>query len=240
MGLSLAEIEENYLRVKEIINHETLVAGRPAENVKLIVVTKGHPFEVVQKAIEIGIACMGENYVEEAREKIVAAQGETEVEWHMIGHIQSRKARQVSELFDWVHSLDSIKLARRLNRFADEQDRKLPVLLECNVSGEISKFGWKAWEGDRWEELLPVFTEIATLSNLEINGLMTMAPFSSSDELTRPYFRMLRQLKDFLSTRIPEADWSELSMGMSSDYKVAIQEGSTLVRVGTSILGQRG
>ena len=240
MGLSLAEIEENYFKVKETINHETLVAGRPAESVKLIVVTKGHPFEVVQKAIEIGIAFLGENYVEEAKEKIVAAQGETAVEWHMIGHIQSRKARQASELFDWVHSLDSVKLAKRLNRFAEERDRKLPVLLECNVSGEMSKFGWKAWEGDRWEDLIPEFTEIATLSNLEIKGLMTMAPFFPRDELTRPYFKNLRQLKDFLTTHIPEADWTELSMGMSSDYKVAIQEGSTLVRVGTAILGQRG
>jgi hypothetical protein len=239
MELSSSEIKSNYNKVREGIHYATEMSGRNLNEVELVVVSKGHTVDVVKAALDAGIRTLGENYVEEAAQKIKAIQDQTAVDWHMIGHIQSRKARTVCELFDYVHSLDSIKLARRLNRFAAEIGRKLPVLLECNVSGEESKYGWKAWKEERWEELLPEFTEINSMSNLQIRGLMTMAPLMQEIENTRPYFRRLRDLRKFLNLNIQEADWQELSMGMSADYKIAIQEGATIVRIGTAIFGER-
>jgi pyridoxal phosphate enzyme (YggS family) len=163
----------------------------------------------------------------------------TRVEWHMIGHVQSRKAQMVAENFAWVHSLDSLKLARRLDRFAAEAGRRLPVLLECNVSGEATKFGWPAWDENRWPELLPALGEVAELPNLELRGLMTMAPFFDQPEAARPYFQRLKRLQGFLAEALPRVQLTELSMGMSGDFIAAIQEGATLVRVGTAILGSR-
>jgi pyridoxal phosphate enzyme (YggS family) len=239
MVLSSTQIEANYDKVREEIVRATGIAGRNFEDVKLVVISKGHSIDVVRNALDAGIRCLGENYVEEAKQKIDAIQDESFVEWHMIGHIQSRKARMVCELFDYVHSLDSVKLAGRLNRFAAEIGHRLPILLECNVSGELSKFGWKAWEEERWEELLPEFTPIASMPNLEIRGLMTMAPFLRDVEGTRPYFRRLRDLGEYLVKHMEYVNWQELSMGMSADYQVAIQEGASIVRIGTAVLGAR-
>ncbi len=157
----------------------------------------------------------------------------------MIGHVQSRKARPVAELFDYLHSLDSLKLARRLDASCGEFGRRLPVLLECNVSGEETKFGYPAWQEDRWDALLPEINEIASLPNLELRGLMTMAPYLDNPEQARPYFSRLRRLRDFLQSRVAGASLSELSMGMSADYQVAIEEGATWVRIGTAIFGPR-
>jgi pyridoxal phosphate enzyme (YggS family) len=138
-----------------------------------------------------------------------------------------------------MHSLDSLKLAQRLDRFAAELGRKLPLLLECNVSGEETKYGWPAWDEDRWEALLPEVAQVIELKNLEVRGLMTMAPFFDEPELARPYFRRLRRLQEFFKRCLPRANWQELSMGMSGDYIVAIQEGATIVRIGTAIMGPR-
>ena len=157
----------------------------------------------------------------------------------MIGHIQSRKAKLVSQNFSWIQTLDSIKLANRLNRFAAEIDRKLPVLLECNVSGEQAKFGWPAWDESRWNELCLNLARFVELPNLDIRGLMTMPPLYSDPELARPYFIKLRKLRGFLIERFPGIEWQDLSMGMSADYEVAIQEGATIIRVGTAIMGSR-
>ena len=236
----ISQIASKLLQVQEEIQKSTLLVGRKFDDVKLVVVSKGHSVEVVNTALKAGIHILGENYVEEAEQKISQTRPEgRSIEWHMIGHIQSRKAKKVCGLFDYVHSLDSIKLANRPNKFAKEFGRNLPVLLEINVSGETSKFGWKAWEEGRWEQLLPEFNQIASMSNLEVRGLMTMAPFLREVERTRPYFRRLRYLRDFLSNQLPEVSWLELSMGMSADYKIAIQEGATIIRIGTAILGER-
>ncbi len=166
--------------------------------------------------------------------------GVSELEWHMIGHLQSRKARLVCEHFAYLHALDSLKLAERLDRFAAELGRKLPVLLECNVSGEQTKFGYPVWHEDSWQELaggiLPVYW---ILPHLQVRGLMTMAPFFDEPEPARPYFQRLRRFQAFLMKYFPQADWAELSMGMSGDFTVAVQEGATLVRVGTAIMGAR-
>ncbi|MCU0487877.1 MAG: YggS family pyridoxal phosphate-dependent enzyme [Anaerolineales bacterium] len=234
----LAAIAPNYQRVLDKIAAACRAAGRSVESVRLVVVTKGHGLDAVERVVAAGARCLGENYVEEASEKIhrLAVPG---VDWRMIGHVQSRKANQVAELFAACDSLDSLKLAERLDRFAGQAGRRLPVLLECNVSGETTKFGWPAWVEDRWPELAGSLAALLDLEHLEIQGLMCMPPYFDQPELARPFFQRLRRLQAFLSARLPQSDWRELSMGMSGDYEVAIQEGATQVRVGTAILGQR-
>lgn len=232
-------IAENYLHILERIAQAAQRAGRASDSVRLVVVTKGHPASALQEAIAAGAQRLGENYAEEGAAKKQATPGAASVEWHMIGHVQGRKARLVCENFDWVQSLDSEKLAGRLDAFAGEQGKVLPVLLECNVSGEETKHGWPAWQPESWPALLPEITRLAALPHLKVRGLMTMAPFLPDPELARPYFRRLRLLQEFFAAHLPGADWSELSMGMSGDFEAAIQEGATLVRIGTAIMGPR-
>lgn len=213
-------------------------SGRRADSVRLVVVSKAQPVEILRAALAAGIRTFGENYVEEALEKMSALR-ENSVEWHMIGHLQSRKAREVAWSFDMLHSLDSLKLAQRLDRFCDLLGKKLPVLLEFNVSGEESKFGYPAWQESEWPSLEAEIGAITSLPGLQVKGLMTMPPFFDDPDRTRPFFRRLKSLQAFLSTRFPQADWAELSMGTSIDYITAVEEGASLVRVGTAILGPR-
>jgi pyridoxal phosphate enzyme (YggS family) len=233
------DILANYSHVLQQIEDASVSVGRDPQLVKLVVVTKGHPIQSVLRALDVGIRVFGENYAEEGVAKKFACTETAEIEWHMIGHVQSRKVRLVCQHFDWVHSLDSLKLAQRFDRFAAEFGRKIPLLLECNVSGEESKFGWAAWDETRWEGLLPEISQIAGLPNLQLRGLMTLAPFFDDPEPARPYFQRLRRLQEFFTQHIPQASWNELSMGMSGDFTVAIQEGATMVRIGTAILGPR-
>ena len=214
-------------------------SGRDASDIRLLVVTKRQPVEVVQAALAAGINLMGENYPEEAVIKRQALDLENTIEWHMIGHVQSRKAALVAENFALLHSLDSVKLARRLNRFSAELGRRLPVLLQFNVGGEVSKFGWQATDATAWGQFLPDVAEILALENLDVRGLMTMPPFFDDAELTRPYFRQLRRLRDFLAVRHPAQKWEQLSMGTSGDFHIAVEEGATIVRLGQVILGPR-
>ncbi len=238
MTAQIKIIQDNFYRVQEKIAQVTHSVGRDAASVKLVVVTKGHPVAAAQAVVSVGAGCLGENYVEDAIPKIEALAGQ-QVEWHMIGHVQSRKARPVSEHFAWVHSVDRLKIARRLDGFAAEFGRVIPILLECNVSSEESKFGWPAWEETRWPELVDEVAPLMDLPNLEVRGLMSMPPFDPDPENSRPYFKKLRRLSEFLASHFPQAHWSELSMGMSGDYVVAVQEGATIVRVGTAIVGDR-
>lgn len=235
----IVSIRDNLEQVRESIQAAAQSVGRDSKQIQLIVVTKGHSLEMVDAALEAGAADLGENYVEEALPKIARHPGVEGLRWHMIGHVQSRKAKAVSQNFDWVQTVDSLKLARRLNRFAAESSRKLPVLLECNVSGEESKFGWAAWNELEWEHLVEQISPLTDLENLVLKGLMTMAPFFDEPEKARPYFQRLCKLRDFLAGRFPKQEWDQLSMGMSGDYQVAIQEGATMVRIGTAILGAR-
>ena len=235
----LQTIRENLARVSERIHLAAKSVGRNGDQVRLVVVTKAHPFETVKMAIEAGATDLGENYVEESLPKIANAPAGPGLTWHMIGHVQSRKAKPVSEKFDWVQTVDSLKLAKRLDRFAGEYDRRIPILLECNVSGEHTKFGWTAWNELEWPELAEELLPILELENLILKGLMTMAPFFNEPELAQPYFKRLRKLRDFMAQIYPDQDWSELSMGMSGDYEAAIREGATMVRIGTAILGER-
>ncbi|MGC8856410.1 MAG: YggS family pyridoxal phosphate-dependent enzyme [Anaerolineae bacterium] len=235
----VSAIRERYLHTLERIAQAARLVGREPQAVRLVVVTKSQPLEVVEAAIQAGVQHLGENYPEEAVEKIARLSGYSGVEWHMIGHVQSRKARLVVDHFDWLHSLDSLKLAERLNRFCAERNRVLPVLLEFNVGGEESKFGWPAWEENQWESLTTDISRLLQLQNLRICGLMAMPPLGERGEDSRPYFQKLRRLRDFLAGCFPQVTWTELSMGTSADFEVAVQEGATLVRVGTAILGPR-
>jgi PLP dependent protein len=234
----LIDIRERYQHILDQIASATARSRREEGAVHLVVVTKSQPLDVVQMAITAGATILGENYAEEAEKKI-AAFSEVKLEWHMIGHVQSRKADIVARNFTMLHSLDSLKLAERLERFCAAEDRILPVLLEVNVSGEESKFGFQAWDERFWIDLVSAGEQILAYPHLHLRGLMTMPPFFSDPEQTRPYFRRLRQLQEFLIKHLPVADWKELSMGTSVDFIAAIEEGATYVRVGQAILGPR-
>jgi pyridoxal phosphate enzyme (YggS family) len=234
----ISSIRERYRCALAQIAEAAAGSGRAPVAVQLVVVSKSQPLEVVRAAIAAGVSVLGENYAEEAVGKIAALK-ETAVEWHMIGHVQSRKADLVAAHFTMLHSLDSLKLAGRLDRFCGELKRRLPVLLEFNVSGEESKSGFPAWDEQRWPDLLADVEKILAFSHLRVRGLMTMPPFFDDPERTRPYFQKLRRLQEFLVKRFPQADWSELSMGTSADFLAAVQEGATFVRIGQAILGPR-
>lgn len=182
---------------------------------------------------------LGENYAEEGVDKIIALENESKVEWHMIGHVQSRKAELVANNFYLLHSLDSLKLAKRINRALDESGKELPVLLEFNVSGEESKYGWQASDEKTWSQLLPELKQIVDLDHLRVRGLMTMPPYYEDPELSRPFYSKLKRLRDYLADKFPGTTWNELSMGTSIDFETAIEEGSTFIRVGQAILGKR-
>jgi pyridoxal phosphate enzyme (YggS family) len=232
-------IRERYLQVLGNIADAAHSAGRQPESVKLVVVTKTQPIEVVRAAIEAGITALGENYPEEGVMKFQSLREFSAVEWHMIGHVQSRKAQLVAENFNLLHSLDSLKLAKRLDRFCGEFGRMLPVLLEFNVGGEDSKSGWLAGDKALWSALLDELAAVIALPNLQVRGLMTMPPLGGAAEFSRPFFQQLKHLQEYLALQFPQVNFSELSMGTSGDYETAVQEGATLVRVGTAIVGAR-
>jgi len=209
-------------------------AGRRAEEVRLIAISKTHPAAVVKHLIELGAADVGENRVQEAEEKIIEI-GRDKVRWHLVGHLQANKARRAVNLFDVIHSLDSIDLARRLDRLCEEEGRdKLRVLIQVDLGHEETKSGIEE------TALSQLVDSLAELSRLELIGLMTLPPFFENPEDSRPFFRRLRELRDELSRQGAFQDRkTELSMGMTQDFAVAIEEGATMVRVGTAIFGER-
>ena len=233
------QVRERLNEVQERIETAARRSGRDIDAIRIVGVTKTHPYDVVLAAHEAGLRLVGENRVEEALPKKAAAEDLADLEWHMIGHIQSRKSKSVVEIFDAVHSVDRTKIADRLNRDAESAGLRLPVLLECNVSGEASKWGWQLTEKESWPEIVDEFTRIQKLENLEVRGLMTMAPMVADPERVRPIFEKLRLLRDYLQNAVP-GDWAELSMGMTEDYTVAVEEGATLLRIGRAIFGPRG
>lgn len=249
METSLATMIERISAVQTEITAACQRANRPPESVTLVAVSKTHSATEVAEAIQAGLRHFGENRVEEAIHKMpeVAGLATTPIQWHMVGHVQSRKARFVIAGFALLHSLDSIRLAERLSRMVTEQattrDSALDVLLEMNVSGEESKYGWNAynWPDDRsirqalWDDV----ARIVSLPGVNVRGLMTMAPIVEQPEKTRPVFVALRELRDALANDFPASDWAELSMGMTDDYPIAIEEGATLVRIGRAIFGPR-
>ena len=228
------------------IAEAALRAGRDPSEVTLIAVTKTHPAETVVAAYQAGLRHFGENRVEEGMVKVPAfrsAISGPQPTWHMIGHVQSRKAQTTVAHFDYIHSVGRLKIARRLSRFAQDAGRTLPVLLECNVSGEETKFGFdlQEWARDKAqrESFFTAVEEILTLPGLAVHGLMTMAPFVTDPETVRPVFVSMRALLETLREHFPASDWRHLSMGMTGDFEVAIEEGATMVRIGRAIFGAR-
>jgi len=208
---------------------------RDPEEVRLIAITKTHPASVIKKVIEIGALDIGENRVQEAEEKISEI-GRDAARWHLVGHLQANKARRAVNLFDVIHSLDSVDLAQRLDRLCLEEGReKLAVLVQVDLGHEETKSGVDE------SELTHLVENLGPLNRLELTGLMTLPPFFDDPEQSRPFFRRLRQLRDELAARGAFGSGKgDLSMGMTSDFEVAIEEGATMVRVGTAIFGERG
>ena len=235
----VASIRERYLQTLEQIEKSARKSNRDPRDIRLVVVTKTQPIEIVQAAIEAGVTILGENYPEEGVMKIQSLAAQSGVEWHMIGHVQSRKSQLVAGNFNFLHSLDSLKLAKKLDRYCAEAGRNLSVLLEFNVGGEDSKGGWPAWDEGRWQELSPELVEVFALPHLKVHGLMAMPPLGETAEFSRSYFQKVKRLQEHLSAQFPQVDFSELSMGTSMDYEVAVEEGATFVRVGTAIVGAR-
>ena len=229
------QLAERLAAIRGRITAAVESCGRPADEVRLIAISKTHPASVIKRVIEFGAEDIGENRVQEAEEKIVEV-GRDAACWHLVGHLQANKARRAVNLFDVIHSLDSLDLARRLDRLCDEEGREKPlrVLIQVNLGHEETKSGIDE------SELSHLVEGIGPLSRLELTGLMTLPPFFDDAEQSRPFFRRLREVRDELASRGAFGDAKgELSMGMTNDFEVAIEEGSTMVRVGTAIFGER-
>jgi PLP dependent protein len=237
-------IADNISRVREQITSACARSARDPASVTLVAVSKTHPAQAVLEAIAAGVQHFGENRVEESEQKIPAVRdmSDAAITWHMIGHIQSRKAKEVPPLFQVVHSVDTFKLAARLSGLMAERGGQLDILIEVNVSGEESKSGFHAygWEHspERLDQLVVDFQAMLDLPGVRVRGLMTMAPIVENAEAARPVFASLAALRDRLSELIG-SPLPELSMGMTDDYSVAIEEGATLIRVGRAIFGER-
>jgi len=240
----------NVRQIRERIATAATRAGRSPDDITLVAVGKTQPAEAIVAAYREGLRHFGENRVEEARTKIpqvrqLLAQAGLRLQpsWHMVGHVQSRKASAVYDLFDMLHSLDSVKLARKLSRHCQGSTRLMPVLLEMNVSGEESKHGFRTDEYEdnptQWEALLASVSEILSLPGIEVQGLMTMAPLVADPEQARPFFARLRALREELAKQFPKCSWKHLSMGMTDDFEVAVEEGATILRIGRAIFGPR-
>jgi PLP dependent protein len=229
-------IPTNISLIQQRITAAAQRAGRNADEVTLMAVTKTQPPERIREAYEAGLRAFGENRVQEFAGKVETLRDLQAANWHMIGHLQSNKAAKTTELFRAVDSVDSLKLAEKLDSAARALGRKLDVLIEINVGGEAAKSG-VAPNSPALEELL---IAAPRLEALDFHGLMTVPPFTDDPQEARPYFRKLRELRDAIAARkLPRVAMDELSMGMSHDFEVAIEEGSTCVRVGTAIFGER-
>ena len=226
----MSGIRDNLLKVMERIERAARRTGRDPAEIRLVAVSKTVESARIREAVEAGVEILGENYVQEAKKKIEEI-GHP-VAWHFIGHLQSNKAKYAVHLFDMIHSVDSMALAEELNRRAGQVNRNLKVMVEVNISGEATKFGTD--EG----RVMEIAKGITGLKHLSLEGLMTMPPYFDSAELSRPYFVELRRLREKLLREGTPV--RELSMGMSTDFEVAIEEGATYVRVGTAIFGPRG
>jgi len=226
------DIVSNIMNIRQRMAAAAERSGRNPADIQLMAVSKTVPPERIREALNAGITWFGENYVQEAREKIPAI-GQN-ASWHMIGHLQTNKVKYVVHLFDWIHSVDRLELAKELDKRAAQNQRTLKVLIEVNVSGEASKNGMEP------SRVLEFVRQISVLPNLSVQGLMTMPPYSDNPEDARPFFIALRRLRDEIaSENIPGVQMKELSMGMTDDFEVAIEEGATIIRVGRAIFGER-
>ena len=224
------DLAENLKAVRLRIEQACQRAGRDPASVTLIAVTKAHPPAVVEEAAKLGLTVFAENKVQEAKAKIPLCPGR--LRWHMIGHLQTNKCRDAVELFEMVQSVDSLRLAEELNKRADQAGKTVPILLEINAGGEATKFGYGH------DQVLADLKNLNSLSPLEIHGLMSVPPWTATPEKLRPVFARLRELKHRCE-QILGAPLPHLSMGMSGDFEIAIEEGATMVRIGTALFGPR-
>jgi hypothetical protein len=223
-------LADNLEKVQQRIRAACDRADREPNSITLLAVSKTHPPETIKAAADCGQIFFGENKVQEAKAKIPLCPGK--LRWHFIGHLQSNKCRDAVELFEMIQSVDSLSLAHEINKRAEQAARRMPVLIEVNVAGETSKFGYQP------ERLLAELKAINALPRLEVRGLMTVPPWSPEAEDSRPHFRRLRELKG-RAEAVLGAPLPHLSMGMSGDFEIAIEEGATIVRVGTALFGPR-
>lgn len=230
----MIDIAQNIRKIRARIANTALACGRSPESITLLAITKTFPVETISRAIEAGQRHFGENRVQEAEPKILALASRAHLEWHMVGHLQSNKARRAAEVFDVIHSVDSIKLAEKLGQTSVTLGKQLSVLLQVDLGHEPTKFGIDP------KEIREILAAILNLKGIRVNGLMIIPPFFENPEQARPCFAQLRDLRDALESEQPAClGQQQLSMGMSHDFEVAIQEGSTLVRIGTAIFGER-
>ena len=223
-------LAENLDLIQQRIRAACERAGRAPDSVTLLAVSKTHPPETIREAAACGQLLFGENKIQEAKAKIPLCPGKCR--WHFIGHLQSNKVRDAVEMFEMIQGVDSLSLAREISRRCEQAAKRMPILLEVNVAGEASKFGYKP------EQLLAELNELNALPKIEIHGLMSIPPYTTDPEKARPYFRRLRELRERAGA-VLGAPLPHLSMGMSGDYEIAIEEGATLVRIGTALFGQR-
>src|SRR5712692_6528514 len=223
-------VAENLARVREQIAQAATKVGRSIDDIELVTISKTHPAEKVRGAFDAGQSLFGESRVQEARAKIPELP--SAIRWHFVGHLQKNKIRQALPLFELIHSVDSLALAQDINRIAEEEGLHPRILLEVNVAGEGSKFGFKP------DTLRAEMETLLALSRLSILGLMTIPPLAPEAEVSRRFFAQVRELRDRLQTEF-HVDLAQLSMGMTQDYAIAVEEGATLVRVGTAIFGER-
>ncbi len=226
---------ENLTKVNNHLKKAAVSCGRDPENIRLVAVSKTVSADKVQQAVDAGVRILGESYIQEARKKIKhVTSGAAPVSWHFIGHLQTNKAKYAVGLFDLIHSVDSIKLATELDKQAKKIDKIQQILVQVNTGEESSKSGVVE------KDALNLVTSISNLSNVSVKGLMTMPPFYNEPDRVRPYFSSLRTLADMIEEKnLQNVQMDELSMGMTGDFKVAIEEGATLVRIGTAIFGKR-
>ena len=227
------KLKKRLEQIRQRIRQAAESCNRDADSVRLVVVSKTIAAEIVKEAIDAGVTILGENYVQEARDKFKALV-QYPVSWHFIGHLQSNKAKYAVRLFDLIHSVDSLKLARELDKQAGKVDKIQQILVQVNISAEDTKSGISTDEAPR------LIAEISQLKNLAVKGLMTMPPYFYQPEKVQPFFADLRELRDQIKGQsLPNVFLDELSMGMTGDFEVAIKEGATLVRIGTAIFGER-
>lgn len=226
------DLKKRLENVKDRINKAALKCSRDPESIHLVAVSKTIPTNSVREAIEAGVTTLGESYVQEARNKFNVL-GTYPVLWHFIGHLQSNKAKYAVRLFDLIHSVDTLKLAGELNNQAKKVNKIQDVLIQINISKEPSK------SGSVIQNAANLIKDIVLFENLSVKGLMAMPPFFNNPEKARPYFIALRNLRDQIQKAFPSVVLNELSMGMTGDFEVAIEEGATLVRIGTAIFGER-
>jgi len=225
-------VAENLRRIREKIAEAALRVGRKPEEVKILGAAKGQSTEKIREAVAEGLTLIGENYVQEA-EKKKPFLSDLSLTWHLIGHLQKNKAKKAFELFDLIETVDRIEIAEKLSKLCQKAGRRLPIFIEVNVGGEENK------KGILPEALPELIRHIRDLPGLEIRGLMCIPPYFEDVEAVRPYFRRLRELRDELQEKFDLPALTELSMGMSHDFEVAVEEGATIVRIGTALFGPR-